>query len=144
MSIISNTHQSNDTYEVVQVLISLCQRNVKKENNDIISHIKDLREETNDFISYLKDNISTLEKKVDSLIVEFDNINQYEYRDGLVISRDTIPHGTSTENSKEIVLNLFWHHLNTNFGESELSIAHHMGEKPINGMDNQKNILKTN
>ena len=72
MSIISNTHQSNDTYEVVQVLISLCQRNVKKENNDIISHIKDLREETNDFISYLKDNISTLEKKVDSLIVEIE------------------------------------------------------------------------
>ena len=75
----------------------------EKENNDIISHIKDLREETNDFISYLKDNISTLEKKIDSLNVEFDNINQYNHGDVLVISGDIIPRGTLTENFKDIV-----------------------------------------
>ena len=59
---------------------------------------KDLREETNDLISDWKNDISSLEKKVDSLNVDIDDINQYECGDGLVISRDIIPHGTTTEN----------------------------------------------
>ena len=54
-----------------------------------------------------------LKKKVDSLNVKIDNIDQYEHEDGLVISGDIIPHDTPTENCKEIVLNLFWHNLNT-------------------------------
>ena len=101
--------------EKVQVLTPLFEC-LKKENDDIISDIKDLREEANDLISNLKDDISTLEKEVDSLKVEIDNINQYEHGDGLVISGDIIPHSTPTENCKDIVLNLFWHHLNMNLG----------------------------
>ena len=56
LKIISCTHQSKDTEEVVQVLTSLFEC-LKKENNDIISDIKDLREEANDLISDLKDDI---------------------------------------------------------------------------------------
>ena len=37
-------------------------------------------------------------KKIDSLNVEIDNINQYKQGDGLVIPGDRIPHGTPTEN----------------------------------------------
>ena len=45
----------------------------------------------------------------------------------LVISGDIIPHSISTENyNKLIVLKLFWHHLNMNLGEDELSISHNM------------------
>ena len=87
---------------------------VKHENNDMISNSKDLREETYDLTSDLKQGISTLQKKVDRLIIEFDNIDQYEHGDGLVIPGDIIPHGTPTENCKDIVLNTFWHHLNMN------------------------------
>ena len=76
------------------------------------------------------------------LNVDIDNINQYEHGDGLVISGDKIPHGTPTENCKDIVLNIFWHHLNRNLGESELSISHHAAEKPINGVVNRKILLK--
>ena len=82
----------------------------------MISNLKDLREETYDLTSDLKEDISTLQKKVDTLNVEFDNIIQYEHGGGLVISRDIIPHGTPTENYKVIVLNLFWHNLNMNLG----------------------------
>ena len=71
----------------------------------MISNVKILREKTYDLTSDLKVDISTLQKKVDTLNVEFDNINQYDYGDGLVISGDLTPHGTSTENC--IVLNLF-------------------------------------
>ena len=143
LRIISSTHQSKDMEEVVQVVTSLFEC-LRTENNDIISDVKDLRKEMDDVISSYKDDISTLEKKVDSLKVEIDNINQYEHGDGLVISGDIIPHSTPTENCKDIVLNLFWHHLNINLGEDELSIAHRIGEKPINGIDNRKNISKTN
>jgi len=108
LRIISCIHQGKDTEEVVQVLTSLFEC-LKKENNDIISDIKDLGEEANDLISDLKDDVFNLDKEVDSLNVEIDNINQYEHGDGLVISGDIIPHGTSTENCKDIVLDLFWH-----------------------------------
>ena len=47
--------------KIVHVIISLIDC-VSKENNDMISDIKDLREETNDLISDLKDDISTLKK----------------------------------------------------------------------------------
>ena len=50
---------------------------LKKENNDMISDIKDLMEEKNDLISDLKVHISTLEKIVDNLKLVIDNINQY-------------------------------------------------------------------
>ena len=52
---------------------------VKKENNDMISNIKNLREETNYLISDLK---------ADSLNVELDNINKYEHGDDLVVSQE--------------------------------------------------------
>ena len=51
----------------------------------MISDMKDLREEINGLISDLKDDISTLEKKFDSLNLEIDNIDQYEHGDRLVI-----------------------------------------------------------
>ena len=84
LRIIPCTHQSKDTEEVVQVLTSVFEC-LKKENNDINSDIKDLREEINDLISDPSDDNKTLEKKVDSLIVEIDYINQYEHGGGLVI-----------------------------------------------------------
>ena len=141
LRIISCTYQNKDTEEVVQVISSLFEC-LKKENNDLISYIKELREEVNDLISNLREDISTIEKEVDSLKVEIDNIIQYEHGDGLVISGDIIPHSTPTENCKDIVLNLFWDHLNINLGEDELSIAHRIGEKPINGIDNRKIFIK--
>ena len=55
-----------------------------------------------------------LQKKVDTLNVEFYSIQQYEHRDGFVISGDIILHGIATEDFKDIVLKLLWHHLNMN------------------------------
>lgn len=141
LRIISCTYQNKDTEEVVQVITSLFEC-LKNENNDLISDIKDLRREVNDLISDLKDDISTIQKEVDSLKVEIDNINQYEHGDGLVISGDIIPHSTPTENCKDIVLNLFWHHLNINLGDDEITIAHRIGEKPNNAIDNRKIFIK--
>ena len=141
LRIISCTYQNKDTEEVVQVITSLFEC-LKNENNDLISNIKDLREEVNDLISDLKDDISTIQKEVDSLKVEIDNINQYEDGNGLVISGDIIPHSTPTENCKEIVLNLFWHHLNINLGDDEISFAHRIGEKTNNAIDNRKIFIK--
>ena len=88
--------------EVVQEITSLFEC-VKKENNDMISYMKDLRDEKYDIIYDLKVDISTLEKKVDSLKVQFDNINHYEHGDDLVILRDIIPLCTPTEYCIDIV-----------------------------------------
>ena len=49
--------------EIVLIITSLFEC-VKKENNYMISDIKDLRKKTNVLISDLKINISTLEKKL--------------------------------------------------------------------------------
>ena len=62
----------------------------------MISNIKVLKEETHDLTSDLKEVISTLQKKVDRLNVELDDIQQYEHRDELVISGDIVPYGTPT------------------------------------------------
>ena len=79
----------------------------------MISDIKDLREEKNDSIFDLKVDVSTSGKKANSLCVELNNINHYEHRDWLVISRDIIPHGTSTENCNDslFILVTFKHEL---------------------------------
>ena len=61
--IISNTHQSKNMEEVIQVSTSLFEY-LKKKNNDIILDINDLREKTNYFIYDLEDDISYLEKKL--------------------------------------------------------------------------------
>ena len=58
----------------------------------MISDIKDIRVETNYLLFDVNVDISSLGKKVDSLNVELDNIDQYEHRDMLVISEDIIPH----------------------------------------------------
>ena len=108
----------------------------------MISNIKDLREETYDLTSDLKEDISILQKKIDALNVEFDNINRYEHNDGLVISGDIIPHGTPTENCRDIVFDLFYQHLNMNLDEDELTDFHRIGEKPTNGVDNRKIFFK--
>ena len=92
--------------EIIQVITSLFEC-VKKENNNMISDMKDLMEKTNDIFSDLKDDISTLEKKVDSLSVDIYDTDQYKHGEGLVISRDIILHGTPTENCKDIVLHFF-------------------------------------
>ena len=108
----------------------------------MISNIKDVWEDTYDLASDLIEDVSTLQKKVDTLNVEFDNINQYEHGDGLVISGDIIPHGTPTKICKDIVFDLFWRHLNMKLGEDELIMAHRIGEKPFNGIVNREIFLK--
>ena len=80
---------------------------VQKDNNYMISDIKDLMEETYDLISDLRVDISTIQKKVDSLNVEFHNINQYEHGDKLVILKNIILQGTPTENRNDNVHNYF-------------------------------------
>ena len=78
LRIISSIHQSKDMEEVVEVLTLIFEW-LSKENNDIISTIKNKRYETNDLISNLKHDISTLEKKVDSLSVKININNKYEH-----------------------------------------------------------------
>ena len=127
--------------DILHVITSLFEC-VKKESDGMISNIKDLREETYDITSDLKYDISTLEKEVERLNIEIDNINQYDHGARLVISEDIILRGSPTENCKDIVLNLFWHLLNMNLGEDQLSISQRFGEKPNNGVDNRKLFLK--
>ena len=76
--------------------------------------ISDVKVETTDLISVSKADISILEKKIDSMNIMIDNINQYEHGDELVTSGDIIPHGSPTENCEDIIRNLFWHHSNMN------------------------------
>ena len=95
----------SDMEEIFQVITSLF-KCAKKENDDMIPDKKYVREETIDFIFDLYVFISTLEKKVDSLNVELDNINQYEHGYEFVISEDIIPHSNPTKNCKYIVLTI--------------------------------------
>ena len=63
---------------ILQILASIFEY-VKKESDYRILNIKDIREKTYDLTSELKEDISTVQKKVDTLNVGFDNINQYDY-----------------------------------------------------------------
>ena len=108
----------------------------------MISNVKDLREETYDLTSDLREDITTLQKKVDALNIEYDNNIQYEDGEGLIISGDIIPQGTATENCKDIVFNLFYQHLNMNLDETDLTFAYRIGENPTNSVDNRKIFFK--
>ena len=133
----------SSTQDIFQIITSLFEC-VKKESDDMISNIKDLREETYDLTSDLREDITTLQKKVDALNIEFDNHNQYEDSDGLVTSGDIIPQGTATENCKDILFNLFYQHLNMNLDENELTVAYRIGENPTDSADNRKIFFKPN
>ena len=95
--------------DTVQIITSVFEC-VKKEN-DTISNLKDLREETWFNFGFKIRYFNFTEKSWRN------NINQYEHGDDLVIYEDIIPHGTITKNFIDIVLNLFWQHLNMNLGE---------------------------
>ena len=116
---------------------------VKKESDGMISNIKELREETYDITSDLHDDITILQKKIDSLNIEIDNINKYADSNGLIISGNIIPLGTATENCKDIVLNLFCRHLNINLNEEELTDVYRIGKIPANGVDNREIFFNT-
>ena len=94
--------------KIVQVITSLFEC-VKKENNDIISNIKDLREETNKWFNFwLKGRCFNFRKKVNCQQVSLiPNINQYGHGDELVISRYIIPHGSPTQNVGKLFLTFF-------------------------------------
>ena len=79
--------------EVLQIITSLFEC-LKKGIDDTISDIKDLREEIKVFISDLQDDISTSNKKFDSLNVEIDNTSLYHYEhgDGVVIKSKYMIH----------------------------------------------------
>ena len=61
---------------------------------------------------------------------------------GQLSQDDIIPHGNPTEKCKDFFLNLFWQHFNMNLGENEISIFHHIREKPVNDIDNREIFLK--
>ena len=71
-------------------------------------------------------------------ITKFYCIKQYEHGYGLVISGDIMPHGTLLENCKYIVLNLFASPKN----EFRWTVAHRIGEKPINVVEKTLTLKK--
>ena len=71
LKIIANLQQSKDVEEIIQKITPIIEC-IKKKSDDMISDVKDLRIEVNDIISDLKNDISYLEKKVDSLNDEID------------------------------------------------------------------------
>ena len=128
--------------DILHVITSLFEC-VKKESDAMILNIKDLREETYDITSDLHDDITILQKKIESLNIEIDNINKYADSNGLIISGNIIPLGTATENCKDIVLNLFCRHLNINLNEDELTDVYRIGKIPANGVDNREIFFNT-
>ena len=83
--------------DILQIITSIFEC-VKKENDDMILNIEDLSENTYTLTFDLKEDISTLQKKVVSLNLEFDyivvfknNIFIFIYKHSEVIYRYTVP-----------------------------------------------------
>ena len=85
--------------------------------------------------------IELLEKRIGHLEDKLDAQDNYSRRDTLVVFGN-IPEFTVGENSSQIVQNLICTKLEVDVGSEDISVAHRLGKKPIEGVDRRSIIFK--
>ena len=124
---IVNSKLNNETKEILSLIMSFFSE---------LLQAKDSR------VSELEDQVTSLEKKVEKLESSVDEASQYERRDTIVISGQSIPIVNQGENCKTIVRNLFRQHLNMNIDENDISTAHRIGRQQTGTTDKRNIIVK--
>ena len=85
--------------------------------------------------------IELLGKRIGYLEDKLDAQENYSRRDTLVVSGN-IPEFSVGENPSQIVQNLICTKLDVNVGNEDISVAHRLGKKPLEGVDRRSIIFK--
>ena len=101
-----------------------------------VNFMKENDAEKDQEISNLKQEVSNLRDRLQTLEEKQDGAGQYSRLDTLIISpkkdntgaflSETVPTFDKAENTKDIVINLFKHHLKLNLKDTDISIAHRL------------------
>ena len=70
-----------------------------------------------------------MKSRVDVLELHLDNVDQYERRDTVILSGDSLPPETPQENTTNIVTQTIRKHLRINIEGSDINVAHRLGPK---------------
>ena len=108
----------------------------------LLSYFDHVLSEKNSVAEELKERVSLLENKVEKLEASMDNTSQYDRRDTLIISGDSIPISSPEENCKKVVIDLFLAKLHLNIDQRDISVTHRVGRKMNNAPDKRNIILK--
>lgn len=83
-------------------------------------------------INNLEDEVNNLRAKVTTLESHIDDVEQYERRDTVIISGPLLPPEQRGENPTTVVLDAVKEHLKINMNQSDVSIAHRLGQNRQN------------
>ncbi len=79
-------------------------------------------------INQLKSEVCALTRRVDDLELHVDDVDQYERRDTVILTGDSLPPETSQENTTNIVTQVIKEHLKINIKEVDISLSHRLGK----------------
>ena len=123
---------TSDLSELNQVIVD---RIIK----GVVSYFQEVMKNRERDLQEAKSCIKKLEKRVSHLEEQLDETNSYERRDTLVISGQ-IPEVREGEDCNKIVRELL-KDIRLSVPATEISTAHRLGRKPINGRPDHRNII---
>ena len=95
-------------------------------------------------INKLDNEVNTLRNRIATLEERLDAQDQYVRRETLIFSGDQIPVTTDQEDSATVICQLINDKLNANdvhISPTDISVAHRLGSKPANGVDDRRSII---
>lgn len=98
----------------------------------IVKAVSILSQEKDNEIAKLHDKVSSLQKTVNKLEEQLDDVEQYERRDTLIISGPALPCEQNLENPASLVVTTIKEHLHINLNQADINIAHRLGPKRQN------------
>ena len=94
-------------------------------------------------IEQLKHDVCTLRTDVENFTERLDDSDAYERRDTFVMSGDSLPVVSDTENTSEVVCNSIKKNLKIVIKENDISVPHRLGKKnPGQQLDRRSIIVK--
>ena len=102
---------------------------LKKSDQENKTQISDLK----NIVAELQNTVSSLQSDIQTQKYETDAIDQYERRDSLIFSGDSVPRERSGENVTDIVLQFLREELFVNLRPGDISVCHRLGMKKPQG-----------
>lgn len=135
-------NERSTTISTLQERVAALEAEAESNRTHCDNAIRTLQEKVNTLEENLKAQEEARKKEVAQLKTDVDANDQYERRDTLILSGPNLPISSPNENCKEIVKNLLRSHTNLSLNDDDISIAHRIGQKPVNNQDKRNIIFK--
>ena len=143
-SLIDLQPKSVDGKSLVPVIIKALQDMQNKFTEEIESVKRSFMEvcsEKDKKISDLSLEVDSLKRKAEKMEDQIDESDQYERRDTLIISGDSLPESSSDEDCTRIICQAVQEKLNYIVSPTEISVAHRLGPKSSSQRPDKRKII---